>query len=352
MAPSDIGALSNSEIFSPAGKKRIAREILVPRRLSSRDESLAAFVRRRLGSDCLERIAPPMVAGITTSDPETLSMQAAMPQFVEMEREHGSVIRALSKRRPAGGTSGPRYGMFATPVGGMRKLAGALAKALGRRLRTGIAVTSLRRRGDRWIVGTTSGPLDADAVVLALPSPAAAKLLRGHDARLAGLLEGIRHAPVATVSLAWREGDLELPRAMGFVVPAVERLFTVACSFTSRKFPGRAPAGVSLVRAFAGGATRPRDAALPPRELTQRVIADLRRLLGAEAAPLFSRATRFPASMPQYRVGHLDRVAEIERRTAGLPRLALCGASYRGVGIPDCVKGGQVAASQAAAEPQ
>lgn len=340
MAPSSMASLATSRIFSTKGKARMAMEPLIPRRKETTDESLADFVRRRLGKECLERMAQPMIAGITTADPEKLSMRAAMPQFPEMEEKHGSIIKALAARMIGGGTgaSGPRYGMFATLDGGMQVLVDALAGVLGPRLRTGVRVQSVAREGDRWAVATSAGPLAADALVLALPSPAAASLLRPHDPRLAELLASLHCASVATVHLAFREADLPLPAAMGFVVPAVENRFTVAASFTSRKFPGRAPGGVSLVRVFAGGATRPSDSTLPDDDIRRRVLADLRDLLKAAGEPLFSNVDRHEGAMPQYHVGHLDRVDEIEKRAAALPGLALCGASYRGVGVPDCIK--------------
>ncbi|MEK7467537.1 MAG: protoporphyrinogen oxidase [Planctomycetota bacterium] len=348
MAPSSMASLAASRIFSVKGKARMAMEPLIPRRTDAADESLASFVRRRLGQECLDRLAQPMIAGITTADPEKLSMRAAMPQFPEMEERHGSIIKALATKALSRGTSGPRYGMFATLDGGMQMLVDALAAALGPRLRTGVRVNGLRRSGNQWAVDSTSGDLAADALVIALPATAAASLLLPHDKRLAELLAGIESASVATVHVAWKEEDLRLPAAMGFVVPAIENRFTLACSFTSRKFPGRAPAGTSLVRVFAGGATRPADASLPDGELTQRVIADLRDLLGAKGKPLFARVDRHAEAMPQYHVGHMDRVAEMEKRAAAVPGLALCGASYRGVGVPDCVKSGEVAAEIAA----
>lgn len=338
MAPSSMASLATSRIFSTKGKARMAMEPLIPRRRETTDESLADFVRRRLGKECLERMAQPMIAGITTADPEKLSMRAAMPQFPEMEEKHGSIVKALAAKALSGGTSGPRYGMFATLDGGLQLLVDTLLAALGPRVRTGVRVEALRREGAGWTLATSAGPLPADAVVLALPSPAAAPLVRSHDPRLAELLSSLLCASVATVHAAFREPDLPLPAAMGFVVPAVENRFTVAASFTSRKFPGRAPEGLSLVRVVVGGATRPADSALPDDDIRRRVLADLRDLLGAKGEPVFTNVDRHEGAMPQYHVGHLDRVAEIEKRAAALPGLALCGASYRGVGVPDCIK--------------
>jgi oxygen-dependent protoporphyrinogen oxidase len=349
MAPDSIRALRRSKLFSLGGKLRMALDLVLPRG-GGGDESLASFVRRRLGRQALERLAQPMIAGITTADPEKLSLRATMPQFAEMERDHGSLIRALSRRPKASGTSGPRYGLFAAPEGGMQEIVEGLLRRLEGRVSLGAAVERLGRAGDRWRVEVAGGaPREADAVVLALPAPAAARLLRPIEGTVADLLERIPHAGVVTAHLAWPESALTLPAAMGFVVPAVEGRFLVAASFTSRKFAGRAPAGASLVRVFAGGATRPEVAGLPEEEIVRRVRADLRDLLGVDAPPSLARVVRHPAAMPQYHVGHLELAEEI-LRALPRPRVALCGASYRGVGVPDCIEGGEVAARRLMSE--
>lgn len=345
MAPGSIRVLAGSALFSWAGKFRMGLELFVRRRRDKGDESLADFVRRRLGRECLERLAQPMIAGITTADPEKLSMLAAMPQFPEMEREHGSLIRALSKRPASTGTSGPRYGMFATLDGGMQILTDALAASLGTRLRTATRVTALRPSGAGWTATLDpGGDLQAAAVVCALPAPRAAALLEKSAAETAALLRTIPFASVVTVHLGFREEEATLPEAMGFVVPDVEQRFTVACSFTSRKFPGRAPPGFALLRVFAGGATREADADLPDDEVLRRVGGDLRDLMEIRATPSLVRVHRHRGAMAQYHVGHLDRVADIEKKAAALPPIAFAGCSYRGVGVPDCVKSGNDAA--------
>ncbi|MBI2922930.1 MAG: protoporphyrinogen oxidase [Planctomycetes bacterium] len=345
MAPGSIRVLAGSALFSWPGKFRMGLELFVRRRKETTDESLASFVRRRLGRECLERLAQPMIAGITTADPEKLSMLAAMPQFPEMEREHGSLIRAMRKRKAAPGTSGPRYGMFATLDGGMQILTDSLAASLGTRLRTATRVTALRPSGAGWTATLDpGGDLEAAAVVCALPAPRAAELMDEPAADVAALLRTIPFASVVTVHLGYREEEAALPEAMGFVVPAVEGRFTVAASFTSRKFPGRAPPGSALLRVFAGGATREGDADLPDDEVLERVQADLRDLMEIRATPSLVRIHRHRGAMAQYHVGHLDRVAEIERRAAKLPPFAFAGCSYRGVGVPDCIKSGSDAA--------
>jgi oxygen-dependent protoporphyrinogen oxidase len=195
-----------------------------------------------------------------------------------------------------------------------------------------------------WRLHTGGEPLAADALVLAAPAPTAAELLRPVDPPLAEALGAIDYATSATVTLAYRTADLPPLPGFGFVVPAVEHRPLLACTYASRKFPGRAPAGHDLLRAFVGGARRADVTALDDTTLVATVQGELRALLGIAAAPLFVRVHRHPRAMPQYAVGHLERVAAIEARAAALPRLALAGAAYRGVGIPDCVRSGENAA--------
>jgi oxygen-dependent protoporphyrinogen oxidase len=187
--------------------------------------------------------------------------------------------------------------------------------------------------------------LGADAVCLALPAYAAARLLRGTNALLAAELDAIPYASTATVNLAYRREDIPHPLdGFGFVVPFAERLSVLACTFSSVKFPSRAPAGHALLRAFVGGALQPEMFELGEGEMVSAVRRDLRDLLGVRAAPLFAHVERWPRSMAQYHVGHLARLARVEARLRSLPGLRLCGNAYTGAGVPDCVRGGEEAA--------
>ena len=180
--------------------------------------------------------------------------------------------------------------------------------------------------------------------MLAAPAYVAGALLEPHDADLGRLLAGIEYASSATVTFGFRTADVPGLRGFGFVVPAVERRTLLACTYASRKFPGRAPEGHELLRSFVGGALRPDLARLDDDALLGAVRDELRALLGITATPLLVRVHRFPRAMPQYAVGHLERVAAIDARVAALPGLALAGGGYRGVGIPDCVRSGEAAA--------
>lgn len=358
LAPTLLGPMLRSPLLSARGKLRLALEPLIPRRREAGDESLAAFVRRRLGCEVLERIAQPLAGGIYTADPERLSLHATLLRFAEMEQRHGSVIRGLRAAARAHGarsrgTSGARWGLFASLRTGMQTLVDALAQRLGESVRRGVAAVALERgaeagagRAPRWGVVTGDGArLDADAVVCALPAASAARLLEPHSSGLARELDAISYASAAVVNLAYQESDFPgAPQSFGFVVPIAERRKIIAASFTSLKFPGRAPAGTVLLRAFLGGALQTEMMALDDAAMVEAACDEFRELLGVGAPPLWSHVSRWPDSMPQYAVGHLERVAAIERAAAELRGIALAGAALRGVGIPDCVLSGERAA--------
>jgi len=344
LAPTNLGALAVSPLFSWRGKLRMALDLVLPCAADAADESLAHFVRRRFGREALERAAEPLAGGIYTADAERLSLRATMPRFRELERKYRSVIRGLRAEAGAIKAAGARYSLFAAPADGM----GALVEALARRLREGVRLRSpvgeLARDGATWRLRAGGEVLAADALVLAAPARALAPLLAPLDAQLGRLLGEIEYASSATVTLAYRSADVSGARGFGFVVPAVERHALIACTYASRKFPGRAPEGHELVRAFVGGALRADVLARDDGALVGVVRDELRDLVGITAAPELTRVHRHRLAMPQYAVGHLERVAAIEARAAALPALALAGAAYRGVGVPDCVRSGAAAA--------
>jgi protoporphyrinogen/coproporphyrinogen III oxidase len=333
LAPARLGPMMRSPLLSRLGKLRLALEPMVPRRRDTTDESVASFVRRRMGREVLQRIAQPLAGGIYTADPEKLSVEATLGRFAEMERSHGSVIRALkatarTQRASARGTSGARWGLFASFKGGMQTLTDALVLRLGASVCKGVEAAAIERINPaaanrtlqpRWrVVVKDDSPLEAESIICALPAHRAAPLFRQHSKELARALGAITYASSAVVNLAYRESDFPRPpQIFGFVVPAIERRRIIAASFTSLKFVGRAPANTILVRAFLGG------------------------VLQAELAALGDAAM-----VPQFAVGHRIRVAEIERAAAMLPSLAIAGAALHGVGIPACVHSGEQAAEQ------
>ena len=377
LAPSRFWPFVKSDIFSWKGKARMALDLLLPRRQengSNADESLAQFVRRRLGTEALERMAQPMVGGIYTADPEQLSLRAAMPRFLEMEREHRSLIRALRKHgrsptvREGPETSGARYSLFLSFDSGMQVLTDKLEERISNfksqmlagggldqtsiRLNTTVESITLElaetdgESSPKWKLKTSGNEtLVADAICLALPAYVSARLLSNLDPQLAAELAGISYASSATINLAYKREDIPHPLdGFGFVVPFIEKRTLIACTFSSVKFAGRAPQGHALLRAFVGGALQPELFALGEAELLARAREDLRALLGIERAPLFAEVSRWERSMPQYHVGHIERVKRIEERIASLPGLVLAGNAYSGLGIPDCIRSGEAAA--------
>ena len=352
MAPSRLMPFATSGLLSVAGKLRVALEPFIPRAQGDRDESLADFVRRRLGKEALERIAQPMVGGIYTADPEKLSLRATMPRFIEMEQRQGSLIRAMVKARRAGTLSarGPRYDLFVSLKNGLGALPERLAELLPTgALQTGCAVRSVRREDPGWEIEVedSSGPRreSFDGVIVSVPAFAAASMLAEQDASLARELEAIEYASSAIVNLAYRPDQITREiSGFGFVVPAIEGRTTLACTFMNRKWEGRAPEETVLLRAFVGGALAPQNVDLEDGALVDAVTRDLAELVGVRGEPRMSSVTRWRQSMPQYHVGHLPRVDRIEAAVSAWQGLELAGNAYRGTGIPDCVRSGRQAA--------
>jgi oxygen-dependent protoporphyrinogen oxidase len=365
MSPWPLWPTLASPVLGIGGKLRLACEAFVPRRRAETDESVASFARRRLGREAFERLVQPLVGGIYTADPERLSMRATLPQFVEQEREHGSLLRAAwrgardsrSKREPT--ESGARYGLFVAPRGGMQQMIDALADRLLRdRVRLSTPIAAVERLAvssvgsePRWRVvddaGTERGRFDA--VIVATPAHRAAELLRPLDPALAGELAAIDYAGASVVCLGLRAQQVTKPiDGFGFVVPAVERRGILAASFSSLKFPGRAPDGCLLARVFVGGALDPRRAELDDESLVRLATEELRSLVGLAGDPLWGRVVRWPRSMPQYHVGHVERVERIESLVSAIDGLELAGGAYRGVGVPQCIRSGEAAAARVA----
>lgn len=353
LAPSRIWPFITSDIFSLAGKARMAADLFLPRKNTNgvADESLASFVRRRLGREALERMAQPMVGGIYTADPETLSLRATLPRFLDMEKDHRSLILAmLRKARAQSGTSGARYGLFLSFDEGMGVLVEALKKKIDRcEIKLNTKVTAIER-GRGWKIATDKeDPIEADAICLAVPAYVSAQILSNLDQKLAAQLNQIKYASTATINFAYPRSAIQHPLdGFGFVVPFVEKRSLIACTFSSVKFPGRAPDNHVLLRAFAGGALQPEIFALEEAKIVKRVETDLRELLGITAKPLFAEVSKWHNSMPQYEVGHLDRIASIESFVRELPGLTLAGNAYRGAGIPDCIRSGETAVERIA----
>jgi oxygen-dependent protoporphyrinogen oxidase len=343
--PITLGALARSRLFSLAGKARMAGEVFTPRRTVDEDESIAAFVGRRFGREAVDYLADPLLAGIHAGDVDRLSIRALFPRLVDAERRSGSVIRALRALhvRPS------PQGAFVSLPGGTGELVDALSGALA----PGIVVRNARvtrlSQSSTYSVDSTAGPLRAKSVVLAVPAYVSGSLLRPIDSTLADLCEAVPYASTATVAFGYRRDQVSHPlRGTGFVVPRTEGLALLAGTWVSSKWPGRAPDGHVLLRGYLGGGRDPRRLDAGDQELITAAQRELTELLGISGPPLLTRLYRWTRQSPQYEVGHLQRVANIERRLTALPGLFVTGSGFRAIGIPDCISDGRMTATRAA----
>ena len=352
LAPSRLTPFLTSSLFSWPGKLRMLLDLVIPRGRGG-DESVAGFVRRRLGREALDRVAQPMIGGIYTGDAERLSLRATMPQYLELEEEHGSVIAGMfrsyrQKSRARKKDSGARYSMFVSFKKGMSTLTGKLVSGLGESLRLGEKVSEVAESEGGYTVTTDKGVYEADGVVITTPAFVTAKLVEKLDAETAALLAGIDYASSAVAVLAYKLSDIKRPiEAFGFVVPALEKKRLIACSFSSEKFPGRAPEGYTVLRAFTGGMLNPGVLDLDDDAIVETLKSELAPVLGITGEPVFGFLKRYPNSLPQYYVGHLDLVRRIASGVKKLRGLEIAGSAIGGVGIPDCINSGESAAEKA-----
>ena len=344
--PLRVSSLARSSLFTLGGKVRMAAEVVIPRGGDRDDESIASFVRRRFGEEAAEYLAEPLLAGIHAGDAERLSMRALFPRLLDAERESGSVIRAFRalQMRPS------PQGAFVSLPGGVGELVDTLAGTL----HPGSVALSSRvgelRRAGTYLVEADGATVQARAVILSTPAYVASHLLRGLDTTLAGLCDGMPYASTATVAFGYRRDRIRHPlRGTGFVVPRTEHSALLAATWVSSKWPGRAPEGHALLRAFLGGGRDPHRLDRTDEELVETARAALADLLDIDGPPIFARLFRWTRQSPQYEVGHLQRLAAIEQRAASIPGLYLAGSGFRAIGIPDCIADGRDTATRAAA---
>jgi protoporphyrinogen/coproporphyrinogen III oxidase len=343
--PTRIAPFLRTALFSWAGKLRMAAEIFVPPKRDGADESIAAFITRRFGAEATTYLAEPLLAGIHAGDVDRLSMRALFPRFVEDERTHGSLLRAFRLRARAPVSAD---GAFRSLPGGLSELVAALVAALPPdTIRLKSRITRISGAGPFHVEAGGHRAAEARAVIVAAPAYATAAMLRDADGEIARLCGEIPYASVGTIALAFRRDDVRHPlNGSGFVVPRVEAAGILAASWLSSKWPQRAPDGRVLLRAFVGGARDPRMLERSDPELVAQAIAALTPLLGIRAQPIFSRVYRFERANAQHEVGHLVRVAAIDRALARAPGLFLTGSGLRGVGIPDCIADARATAQQ------
>jgi oxygen-dependent protoporphyrinogen oxidase len=362
LVPTRFAAVARTRLLSPAGKARLLAEPLLPRGPELEDESLAGFFRRRIGEEASRRLVEPLVRGIYGGDPERLSLRATFPQLAEIERRRRSLILGLlgqARAAPSGtgtargGSSGRGRGQAEAAFLSLRRGMGSLVDRLVERLPPGVVrtrsgVAALRRAAGGGFEAALreGGGMTAEAAILATPARETARLLEGIDHELSELVGGIRAGSSVTVALGFDGGRVHHPlRGYGFVVPEDERGPLLACTWASSKFPGRAPPGAVLVRAFLTDAESllERD----DEDVAHLALEALRPILGIEGEPRLARVHRWREALARYAVGHVRRLREIEGRLREVPGLLLAGAAYRGVGIPDCVREGESAAEAA-----
>lgn len=361
IAPHQIAPFLRSGLLSFGGLARMGLDLVLPamRPREGEDESLASFFRRRFGREAFERLMEPLMAGIYAGDAEQMSVAATFPRFLELEQQYGSVIRGMMAARQARsleGSSGVKRTMFVSLKNGLADLVTALVDRVTRQgvvLRSACAVEALRVRShqlNRWmydVILHDGGSLSAESVVLATPAYVSANLLRPLTPIAGGLLDMIPYASTATVAMAFPAPSVaHAVEGFGFVVPRIEGRDLLAATWTSLKWPHRAPPDQVLIRCYVGGVGREGILQLDENTLMTRVRSELADLCGLTAEPHFVEVNRWMKAMPQYTVGHLDRLKQTEAALSRYGGLVLTGAAYRGVGIPDCIRNGTLAAQR------
>lgn len=351
IVPTRFWPFIKSPLISPLGKLRMALDLVIPARRGDDDETLGAFIRRRLGSEALDRIAEPLMAGIYNADAEQQSLLATFPRFRQLEQSHGSLIRGIlaTRRKQPSSSADIPASLFMTFEGGTQELIDALADQVKADLHLGSRVTAITRdetvSGYRILLDDGSR-LEADAVIITVPAQPAATLLRALAPAAADELAQIRSVSTGTITLAYRKVDIQRPLdGFGMVIPTSEKRPINAITVSSTKFDYRAPENFVLLRVFFGGTRSPQTMQMDDADLLVLVRDQLHDLMGITADPLFHRVFRWHDANPQYDLHHLDLVARIE--TALPDGLFVAGSAYRGVGLPDCVHQAQNAAAHA-----
>jgi protoporphyrinogen/coproporphyrinogen III oxidase len=347
MIPTKILATGLTPLFSWKTKLRMTQELFHPPRAADHDESVAAFVERHYGPEMVDRLADPLLSGVYGGEAANLSVRAVLPRFAEMERTHGSLGRAMlaaRKKMSAEKRNGrPVTPLFTSLKNGMQYLAETVTSRLTPScLVKNAPVEAIQRAAGGWIVsaGIESDPFDA--VVVALPASAAARVVRMASPELSTELAAIQYSSSITVGLGYdREVRQSLPPGFGFLVPRSEGRHLLAATFVHNKFPHRAPQDRALLRCFFAGMNAENVWLLSDEQVIGIVRNELLQILGLRAEPLFARVYRWKSAMAQYAVGHLDRLDRIERLRQQLPGLALAGNAFRGIGVPDCVRSGR-----------
>jgi oxygen-dependent protoporphyrinogen oxidase len=350
MVPTKILPTGFSPLFSWTTKLRMAQELMHPPRAAEADESVASLVERHYGAEMVDRLADPLLSGVYGGEAASLSVRAVLPRFAEMERTHGSLGRAMLAARkkmphPAIKSAPP---LFTSLKNGMQQLVETLVPRLRpSSLITNNPVLSIQPEAGGWTVSAGLKSAHFDAVVLAVPTHAAAQILSISSSDLSVELAAISYSSSITVGLGYdRDVRRSLPPGFGFLVPRSEGKRLLAATFVHNKFTHRAPDDRALLRCFFAGSNAENIWQLSDEAIVAAVRSELQQILGLQSAPLFARVYKWKAAMAQYSVGHLDRLERIEHLRRRLPKLALAGNGYRGIGVPDCIRSGQEAVKQ------
>lgn len=350
MVPTRVGPMVTTPLFSWGTKLRMAVEIFSAKGIERPDESVADFVRRHFGQEMVDRVAEPLLAGVYGGNAESLSMRAVLPRFVDMEREHGSLVRATlrarsqnqsaaQKEKEPGAKNPP---LFTSLKNGMQQLLDALVAQLpANAVRLGQHDLALRRSGEEWLVECADGRQRYDAVLLAAPAPASAELLRPVQPGITALLAKIQYTSSVAVALAYDK--IDHPPGHGLLVPRSEGRKLMACTFVHKKFAHRAPEGSALLRCFISSSRVQDVLSYSDQALREIVTEELKEILGITALPKFMRVFRWQCALPQYATGHLESAAVVEKLLAETPGLQIIGNSFYGIGIPDCIRSARVA---------
>ena len=350
LVPTKILPTLWSPLFSARTKLRMALEWFHPRRRSVQDESVAAMVERHYGREMVDGLADPLLSGVYGGEASQLSVHAVLPRLVEMEASYGSLGRAMlaARKQAAAANQGPARSLFTSLKQGMQQMVDAVLSRLPPMslcLRT--QVEAVERQDAGWMICARSRLERFDGVIVATPAHVAAGLLRGTNMRLGEELLGIPYTSSITVNFVYDQAvRASLPPGFGFLAPPSQGRRILAATFVHNKFPYRAPEDRALVRCFIGGARNEILWARSEEEIVEIARQELEEILGLRADPLSTRIYRWNSAMAQYGVGHLERLARIDRCLLSLPCLALAGNGYRGIGVPDCIRSGQEAAAK------
>ncbi|MER6468127.1 protoporphyrinogen oxidase [Streptomyces collinus] len=348
--PGTAAALAG--VLSDEGLARIERDADLPRTEVGDDVAVGAYVAARLGREVVDRLVEPLLGGVYAGDAYRISLRSAVPQLYQAARAHDSLTEAVREIQARAATAGQTGPVFMGIEGGVGSLPLAVAesvRARGGEIVTGAPVTELRRAdGGTWRVAAQDRVLDADAVIVAVPAPAAAALLRAEAPAAAAELAAVEYASMALVTLAYRRAETALPEGSGFLVPPVDGHTIKASTFASHKWGWIAAddPGLLVLRTSVGRYGETEILRRDDADLVDLSRHDLREATGLAAEPVATRVTRWTDGLPQYPVGHHARVARVRRHVAALPGLALCGAHLDGVGIPACVASAYAAVDQ------